>query len=66
MAEEDTGGKEKIGVPLKCIGPDPLAICSVNPLDFRMENGEWIVDPGWWRNLKNNFGAGHNKPVKGM
>jgi len=49
MAEEDDKKQEIIDVQPKKIGPDPLTICPVNPLDFRRENGEWKLDPGWWR-----------------
>lgn len=31
--------------------PDPLEISPVNPLDYRCENGKWIHDPGWWKDI---------------
>jgi len=34
-----------------CRGPDPLEISPINPLDFRMENGVQIYEPGWWKQI---------------
>ena len=34
------------------IGPDPLKICDINPLDYRTINGVWVYDPGWWKNIE--------------
>ena len=31
---------------------DPLEVCSVDPLDYRMINGNWVIEPGWWKELK--------------
>lgn len=28
---------------------DPLEIAPVDPLDFRMVDGQWVHDPGWWK-----------------
>ena len=33
------------------IGPDPLKISPINPLDFKMVNGVWIHESGWHKNI---------------
>lgn len=44
--------------------PDPLNISSVNPLDFRWEDGKWIIDPGWWRNLSSQSKDQNQTPAR--
>jgi hypothetical protein len=45
MNGRTAGGRKKVG-------PDPLKISPINPLDYRQINGQWVLDPGWWRNIK--------------
>ena len=33
------------------IGPDPLKISPINPLDFKCVNGEWVYEPNWWKKI---------------
>ncbi|MCL6480046.1 MAG: hypothetical protein K6T65_16905 [Peptococcaceae bacterium] len=50
------------GLPVgSSTGPDPLEISPVNPLDYRRENGQWVLDPGWWRNIKPMRGPGRGE-----
>ena len=45
-------GEEKTMLREDVIGPNPLKICDTNPLDYKTVNGQWVLIPGWWREIK--------------
>lgn len=36
---------------MKKVHPDPLTISPVDPMDYRLVDGEWVYDPGWWKEI---------------
>jgi len=35
----------------KVVGADPLLVSPINPLDYKMVNGVWIHEPGWYKKI---------------